>query len=167
MKPAVIVVVALACVIFAVGVHAGQAAHPARIEELFQDQGRALQRLSMLCAPKVLGQMAQQLISEHTESVWFLRSRLIVPGCPLPDGRDIAELSRRGGDAPAVRMLEAVTRCTAPTDDNYRYFELTAEGLRIHFSSCRIDGRELEEPVIDLTFRELEQFKPRREWWGR
>jgi hypothetical protein len=134
--------------------------------DLFAEPQTAYELLSRYAAPRILGDVMRHSVPGQTETVWFLRTRLIVPGCPLPDGRDMAELAKRGdGNAPALRVLDEVMRCTEPHADNYKDFLIIPQGLRIRFVHCRFEERGMETPVVDIPLKELEKAGPRREAW--
>jgi hypothetical protein len=138
----------------------------AELGELFADPQKAYELLSRYAAPRILGDVMRHSVTQHTETVWFLRTRLIVPGCPLPDGRDMAELAKRGGgNAPALRVLDEVMRCTEPRADNYTDFLITPGGLRLRLANCRFEERGMKTPVVDIPLKELEKAGPRRELW--
>jgi hypothetical protein len=134
---------------------------------LFDNLPEALPVLAKACSPKLLAQLLEQHTQERIEMVWFLRTRLIMPGYPMPDGADIAEFSRRGGDAPAMRLLESVVDSTRAEVENYKHFVLTPRGLRIQFEPLQLGGPELGASHVDLSLRELQSAKPHLALWGR
>ncbi|MCL2123079.1 MAG: hypothetical protein FWH34_03210, partial [Desulfovibrionaceae bacterium] len=92
---------------------------------------------------------------------------LIMPGYAMPDGADIADFSKRGGNAPAMRLLECVVRSTQAEEENYKHFLLTPKGVRIQFDPLQLGGRETEAPYVDLSLQELQKAKPCLELWGK
>jgi len=137
------------------------------LADVFEDLPDALKVLAKQCSPKLLTQILEQVPQESLEMVWYLRSRLITPGHPMPDGVDLAEFSRRGGDAPAMRLLESVVRGTLAEPDNYKHFVLTPNGLRIQFEPLQLGGPETGAPHVDLSLKELRTAKPHLHLWGR
>jgi hypothetical protein len=137
------------------------------LADVFENVPEALEVLARRCSPKLLAQILEQHTQERIEMVWFLRTRLIVPGYPMPDGADIAEFSRRGGDAPAMRLLEDVANATQAEAERYKHFVLTPKGMRIQFDSLQIGGQEAGAPYVDLSLSELRQAKPNMELWDK
>ena len=134
---------------------------------LFQNLPDALEILARKCSPKLLIQIMEYDQQERIETAWFLRSRFIIPGNPMPDGTDIAEFAKHGGDAPAMRLLESVVRGTRPDEENFKHFVLTAKGVRIQFDPLQIGGSEAGAPYVDLSLQELRQAKPHMHLWGK
>ncbi|MDR0239641.1 MAG: hypothetical protein LBI88_05350 [Deltaproteobacteria bacterium] len=134
---------------------------------LFESLPDALKILARKCSPKLLAQIMEYDTQERIETAWFLRSRLIMPGHPMPDGADIAEFSKHGGDAPAMRLLEGVVRGTRPEEENFKHFVLTAKGVRIQFEPLQLGGPEAGAPHVDLSLQELQQAKPHMHLWGK
>ena len=137
------------------------------LAEVFVSFSEALEELARKCPPKLLAQILEQYTQERIEMVWFLRSRLIAPGQPMPDGSDIAAFSERGGDAPAMRILEGVVRGTRAEAENYKHFVLTPQGLRIQFEPLQLGGHEIGTPHVDLSLKELRKARPNMELWGK
>ena len=137
------------------------------LADVFESVPVALEVLARRCSPKLLAEILARQTQERMEMVWFLRTRLIIPGYPMPDGADIAELSERGGDAPAMRLLEGVVRGTRPEAENYKHLVLTPEGLRIQFEPLQLGGPELGAPYVDLSLRELQNARPHVKFWGK
>ena len=137
------------------------------LAEVFKNVPEALKILARQCSPKLLAQLLEQHTQERLEMTWFLRTRLIAPGYPMPDGADIAEFSRRGGDAPAMRLLESVVRATRAEAENYQHFVLTPRGLRIQFEALQPGGPEAVAPHVELSLQELRQANPHLELWGK
>jgi len=137
------------------------------LAELFQNVPEALEILARKCSPKLLTQLLEQDTQERIEMAWFLRSRLIAPGYPMPDGADIAAFSQRGGNAPAMRLLEGVVHGTQAEEENFKHFVLTPKGLRIQFEPLQIGGLEAGAPYVDLSLHELREAKPHLELWGK
>jgi hypothetical protein len=134
---------------------------------LFENVSEALEVFAKKCSPKLLAQILEQHTQERIEMTWFLRTRLIAPGYPMPDGADIAEFSRRGGDVPAMRLLEGVVRGTRAEAENYKHVVLTPGGVRIQFEPLQLGGPETGAPYVDLSLKELQDAKPRLELWGK
>ena len=134
---------------------------------IFENVPEALEILARKCPPKLLANLLARHTQERVEMAWFLRTRLIVPGYPMPDGADMAEFSRRGGDAPAMRLLEGVVRGTRAEAENYKHLVLTPEGVRIQFEPLQIGGPEEGAPHVDLSLKELQDAKPRLALWGK
>ncbi|MDR2695321.1 MAG: hypothetical protein LBC79_02955 [Deltaproteobacteria bacterium] len=134
---------------------------------VFENVPEALKVLARKCPPKLLAKMLARHTQERVEMAWFLRTRLIVPGYPMPDGADMAEFSKRGGDAPAMRLLEGVVRGTRAEAKNYKHLVLTPEGVRIQFDPLQLGGPEEGAPHVDLSLRELQDARPRLALWGK
>jgi len=134
---------------------------------VFQNVSEALKILARKCSPKLLTQLVEHDTQERVEMAWFLRSRLIAPGCPMPDGADIAAFSQRGGDVPAMRLLEGVVHGTRAEEENFKHFVLTPKGLRIQFEPLQLGGPEAGAPYVDLSLQELREAKPHVELWGK
>jgi hypothetical protein len=134
---------------------------------VFEHVPEALAVFARKCPPRLLARILERHTQERLEMVWFLRTRLIVPGYPMPDGADMAELSRNGGDAPAMRLLENVVRGTRAEAENYKHFVLTPAGVRIQFEPLQLGGPEEGAPHVDLGLKELQEAGPRLELWGR
>jgi hypothetical protein len=137
------------------------------LSDVFEKLPEALEVLSRKCSPKLLSKILARHTQEHIEIAWFLRTRLIVQGYPIPDGADMAEFSRRGGDAPAMRLLEGVVRGTRAEAKHYQHFALTSEGVRIQFEPLQLGGPEVGAPYLDLSLRELQDAKPRLALWNK
>ena len=137
------------------------------LADLFESVPEALEVLARRCSPKLLAEILARQNQERMEMVWFLRTRLIIPGYPMPDGANIAEFSERGGDAPAMRLLEGVVRGTRPEAENYKHVVLTPEGLRIQFEPLQLGGPEVGAPYVDLSLRELQNARPHLKFWGK
>ena len=137
------------------------------LADLFKNYPLALEILAKKCSPKLLTRILEQDTQERIEMTWFLRTRLIAPGYPMPDGADIAEFSKRGGDAPAMRLLEGVVHGTRADEENYKHFVLTPKGLRIQFEPLQLGGPETGTPHVDLSLQELQNAKPHLELWGK
>jgi len=137
------------------------------LADMFENVPEALEVLARKCVPKLLARILAQYTQEHIEMTWFLRTRLIMPGSPMPDGADIAEFSRSGGDAPAMRLLEGVVRGTRPEVENYKHVVLTSDGLRIQFEPLQLGGPETGAPFVDLSLRELRDAKLRLTLWDK
>ena len=134
---------------------------------IFANAPDALEVFAKRCPPKLLAKMLAQHTQERVEMAWFLRTRLIVPGYPMPNGTDMAEFSRRGGEAPAMRLLEGIVRGTRAEAENYQHLVLTPEGIRIQFELLQLGGPEEGAPYVDLSLRELGEAKPRLALWGK
>jgi len=137
------------------------------LADVFEKLPQALEVLSRKCSPKLLAKILARHTQEHIEIVWFLRTRLIVPGYPIPDGADMAEFAKRGGDAPAMRLLEGVVRGTQAEAKHYKHLVLTSEGVRIQFEPLQLGGPEVGAPYVDLSLRELRDAKPRLALWNK
>jgi len=137
------------------------------LADVFEDLPQALEVLSRKCPPKLLARILERHTQEHIEIVWFLRTRLIAPGSPMPDGTDMAEFSKRGGDAPAMRLLEGVVHGTRAEAEHYKHLLLTSEGIHIQFEPLQLGGPELGAPYVDLSLRELRDAKPRLALWNK
>jgi len=137
------------------------------LADVFEKPPEALEILSKKCAPKLLAKILERHTQEQIEIVWFLRTRLIMPGHPMPDGADMAEFARRGGDAPAMRLLEGVVRGTRAEAEHYKHLVLTSEGVRIQFEPLQLGGPEVGSPHVDLSLRELQDAKPRLALWNK
>ena len=137
------------------------------LADVFAKLPEALEVLSRKCSPKLLAKILARHTQEHIEIAWFLRTRLIVPGYPIPDGADMAEFSRRGGDAPAMRLLEGVVRGTRAEAEHYKHFLLTPEGVRIQFDPLQLGGPEVGAHYLDLSLGELQDAKPRLALWNK
>ena len=134
---------------------------------LFENISEALDVLARKCSPKLLAEILARQTQKRIEMVWFLRTRLIIPGYPMPDCADIAAFSERGGDTPAMRLLEGVVRGTRAEAENYKHFLLTPEGLRIQFDPLQLGGPELGALYVDLSLRELQNARPHLQLWGK
>jgi len=134
---------------------------------VFENFPEALKYLSFKCSPALLAQILEQSTQERAEMVWFLRTRLITPGYPMPDGADIANFLKRGNQTPAMRLLEGVVRGTRAEAENYKHFVLTPEGLRIQFEPLQLGGPEVGAPCVDLSLKDLRKARPHLELWGK
>jgi hypothetical protein len=137
------------------------------LAEVFVEAPEALAVFARKCPPRLLARILEQHTQERLEMTWFLRTRLIVPGYPMPDGADMEELSRRGGDAPALRLLESVLRGTRAEAENYKHLVLTPAGVRIQFEPLQLGGLEEGAPHVDLSLKDLQEARPRLELWGK
>ena len=134
---------------------------------VFENVPEALAVLARKCPPKLLARILERHTQEHLEMTWFLRTRLIAPGYPMPDGEDMAEFSRRDGDGPAMRLLKNVVRGTRAVAENYKHFVLTPAGVRIQFEPLQLGGPEAGAPYVDLSLKELREARPRLKLWGK
>ena len=134
---------------------------------VFANVPEALAVLAKKCPPKLLARILERHTQEHLEMAWFLRTRLIAPGYPMPDGADMAEFARRGGDAPAMRLLANVVRGTQAEAENYKHFVLTPAGVRFQFEPLQVGGQEEGVLYVDLSLKELQEARPRLELWGK
>ena len=134
---------------------------------VFEHVPEALAVFARKCPPRLLARILERHTQERLEMTWFLRTRLIVPGYPMPDGADMEEFARGGGDAPAMRLLEGVVRGTRAEAENYRHVVLTPAGVRIQFDPLQIGGPEEGAPHVDLSLKELREAGPRLELWGK
>jgi len=134
---------------------------------LFEDLPRALKVLAIRCAPKLLAQLLERQSQERIEMAYFLRSRLIIPGYPMPGGTEMADFLQSGsGPSPAMRLLACVVHGTEPQEANFKHFQLTPKGLRIQFEPLQLGGPETEAPSVELNLKELQDAKPHLELWG-
>jgi len=132
---------------------------------VFEHVPTALAVFARKCPPRLLARILERHTQEHLEMTWFLRTRLIVPGYPMPDGADMEEFSRSGGDAPAMRLLAGVVRGTRAEEENYKHVVLTPAGVRIQFEPLQIGGPEEGAPHVDLSLKDLREAGPRLELW--
>ena len=148
----------------------GENAAPS-FSDLFAKPVLALQLCERLVSPRLLGELMQHSMHERTESVWFLRSRLIAPGCPLPGDSDMAALAEKSkldrGGIPALDMLDDVMQVTRARSENYRSFLLVPGALRLLFELCALGSRERGVIAIDITLEELKDAEPRLELWSK
>ena len=137
------------------------------LDGVFEHVPAALAIFARRCPPRLLPRLLERHTQERLEMTWFLRTRLIVPGYPMPDGADMEEFSRNGGDAPAMRLLEGVVRGTRAKAENYKHFVLTPEGVRFQFEPLQLGGPEEGAPHVDLGLKELQEAGPRLALWGK
>jgi len=137
------------------------------LAKVFENVPKALDIFAKQCPPRLLAKMLEQHTQKCLEILWFLRTRLIAPGYPMPDGADIAEFSKRDGEGPAMRLLKGVVRGTRAEAANYKHLVLTPEGVRIQFEPLQLGGPETEAPYVDLSLKELREAKPYWELWGK